>query len=198
MTSKDVFLSYLQEKTALTNSEWDILFANFQEKTVPKGTVIHQSGDVCKTFYFLCDGLVKVQALKEKRARVVDFINMPCFFTDLISIDHNTPSSYSFSCISDVRLLSISADKLRTLYTTSFATEHLGRKIAEQLFVVYMKYINDYIFYTPEQRYLTLIKNAPEVLRYVPQQELASYLGITPSAFSRLKHRVFKKPSIRG
>lgn len=46
---------------------------------------------------------------------------------------------------------------------------------------------------TPEERYLKLLKNEPDLLQRLPQYYLASYLGIEPESLSRLKRRVYQK-----
>jgi hypothetical protein len=44
-----------------------------------------------------------------------------------------------------------------------------------------------------EQDYLQLLKDRPDLLRRVPQYQLASYLGIIPQSLSRLRKRIVKK-----
>jgi DNA-binding MarR family transcriptional regulator len=48
---------------------------------------------------------------------------------------------------------------------------------------------------SPEQRYLNLIKNRPDLIQRVPQHQLASFLGIKPQSLSRLRARMLKKES---
>ena len=44
-----------------------------------------------------------------------------------------------------------------------------------------------------EQRYLTLIKNNPDLPQRVPQYLVASYLGIKPQSLSRIRQNLTKK-----
>ena len=46
---------------------------------------------------------------------------------------------------------------------------------------------------SPEQRYLNLIQNRPDLVQRVPQHQLASYLGIKPQSLSRLRARILEK-----
>ena len=43
---------------------------------------------------------------------------------------------------------------------------------------------------TPEERYRNIIKNSPQLLQRVPQYMIASYIGITPEALSRIRKRM--------
>jgi CRP-like cAMP-binding protein len=50
-----------------------------------------------------------------------------------------------------------------------------------------------FIMLGPEERYLNLLNNRPDLLDRVPQYQLASYLGITPESLSRIRKRIIKK-----
>ena len=43
-----------------------------------------------------------------------------------------------------------------------------------------------------KERFLSLVKNRPEIMEKVPLKFVASYLGITQSSLSRLKKAVMK------
>jgi CRP-like cAMP-binding protein len=42
----------------------------------------------------------------------------------------------------------------------------------------------------PQQRYLNLLKQRPEVVERIPQHYIASYLGIQPESLSRIRKRI--------
>ena len=46
-----------------------------------------------------------------------------------------------------------------------------------------------------EQRYLSLIKQQPDLEQRVPQYLVASYLGIKPQSLSRIRHNLSKNKS---
>ena len=50
---------------------------------------------------------------------------------------------------------------------------------------------------TPEQRYLDLMEQRPDLLQRVPQYLLASYLGVTPESLSRIRKRIVSKETAR-
>ncbi len=48
----------------------------------------------------------------------------------------------------------------------------------------------DLIKYSPEQYYLQMIEEYGITLNYIPLKDIASYLGITPQALSRIRKRI--------
>jgi CRP-like cAMP-binding protein len=56
-----------------------------------------------------------------------------------------------------------------------------------------LNYANHFISFirdTPKERYLNLVKEKPHIVQRVPQQYIASYLGITPVSLSRIRSRI--------
>ncbi len=43
-----------------------------------------------------------------------------------------------------------------------------------------------------EEKYLKLLKNAPEIVQRIPQHYIASYLGIKPQSLSRIRKKIFE------
>jgi CRP-like cAMP-binding protein len=46
---------------------------------------------------------------------------------------------------------------------------------------------------TPQQRYITLLRERPHIVKRVPQHYIASYLGITGVHLSRIKNKLTQK-----
>ncbi|EQA43243.1 hypothetical protein LEP1GSC050_1702 [Leptospira broomii serovar Hurstbridge str. 5399] len=67
------------------------------------------------------------------------------------------------------------------------------REFAMERFDAYMVLFLSRIRDSPEQRYLNLVKQQPDILTRVPQHYIASYLGITPVSLSRIRNRVWKE-----
>jgi hypothetical protein len=70
--------------------------------------------------------------------------------------------------------------------------ELLFRKLTNELFVKQQISIDEFKILSPEQRYFSLIQNRPDLIQRVPQNQLASYLGITPVSLSRLRVRILE------
>ena len=71
--------------------------------------------------------------------------------------------------------------------------EILFRKLSEELLAKQQINFDEFKTSSPEQRYLNLLQNRPDLIQRVPQHQLASFLGITLVSLSRLRARILEK-----
>ena len=71
--------------------------------------------------------------------------------------------------------------------------ELMCRILSEELLAKQQINFDEFKTSSPEQRYLNLLKNRPDLTQRVPQHQLASYLGIKPQSLSRLRARILEK-----
>jgi hypothetical protein len=82
---------------------------------------------------------------------------------------------------------------LERLYEENPKFERVGRVMAENTIIRIrnrnLSLLND----SPEERYLQLLKDRPKVIERVPQNIIASYLGIEPETLSRIRKKITVK-----
>jgi hypothetical protein len=66
----------------------------------------------------------------------------------------------------------------------------LGRIAAEDLYLRKAERELSFLTETAEERYLHLIEKDKTLLQNVPLKYIASYIGITPQALSRIRKRI--------
>jgi hypothetical protein len=66
----------------------------------------------------------------------------------------------------------------------------VGRQIAEQFFCGKQDREISFLTKSAEERYYSLFKNQPQLIKEIPLKYIASYIGITPQALSRIRARV--------
>lgn len=93
--------------------------------------------------------------------------------------------------MADTILWSISYSELQKVYKTTSIGNTVGRFISEKLFLIKSKREQSLLNETSEQRYLNLFKDRPNVIKQIPLKYIASYIGVTPQALSRIRKRIF-------
>ena len=76
-----------------------------------------------------------------------------------------------------------------SLYKQLPAWQEFGRKTWEQMSVRMINQIISFQTLSAEDRYLEFMKN-PDLIQRVPVKHLASWLGITPNALSRIRKNI--------
>ena len=66
----------------------------------------------------------------------------------------------------------------------------LGRLSSERLFLIKSKREQSLLNETAEERYLNLFKERPNLIQQIPLKYIASYIGVTAQALSRIRKRI--------
>ncbi len=87
-------------------------------------------------------------------------------------------------------LWSITHADLQVIYRDTDCGQIIGRKTAESLFLLKVKREQSLLNESAEERYLKLFTEQPQLIKEIPLKFLASYIGITPQALSRIRRRI--------
>ncbi|MQN89387.1 hypothetical protein F7D34_06070 [Prevotella copri] len=83
--------------------------------------------------------------------------------------------------------------KVETLLQKDSKFEAIGRIATENELIASQKIIASFVTKTAEERYLELLESNSELFQNVPQQYIASFLGVSPETLSRIKKRILKR-----
>jgi CRP-like cAMP-binding protein len=154
---------------------------------IRKNQDLQPIGHTCKTIYFLKKGVARIYYYKED----IDITESFSFENNIVvrfeSLFAGRPSKKGIQAIEDSEFIAINAPQLFKLYDKFPEIEHLFRKITESQLVENINRVESIQFNTAEERYNSLIREAPDVLKRVPLKYVASYLGITPVSLSRIR-----------
>jgi CRP-like cAMP-binding protein len=183
---------YLQLFPEMTDENWDKCAAMLKIRKIKKRDYYLKVGEVCNTVAFVNSGLVRMYYELDDKEKIICFIGEHQYVSEYQSFLTRHPSMIYIQALEDLELVETSYQDLQHLYSTMPEANIIGRLIAEQLFVNINATGLLERMESIEQRYLRLIEEQPELLQKVPQYMIASYLGITPEAFSRVKARMNK------
>lgn len=97
--------------------------------------------------------------------------------------------SFSLLCLKDTNLIKLPYHKVRQAAAKDL---EIANTIIELLMSFSMKKEQrefELLCLSAEQRYKKLLKKSPNIAEYITQNDIARYLGITPVALSRIKHK---------
>jgi hypothetical protein len=110
-----------------------------------------------------------------------------------INYGTKTPSEHYLECIEDTVACIGTPELENDMFRNFPQVESACRIVTESIIGSYQSSFADYKTTSAEERYLKLLKERPELIRRVPQYQLASYLGVKPESLSRIRRRLIKK-----
>ncbi len=171
-------------------SGWDFFSSKFKEQTYKKKTVVLKIGETENYLSFIKQGVVRLYIPKEDNDVTFKFIFENEFVTAYDSFLIQKPSVYQIETLSKTTLLRISYRDLQEVYEKTEYGNLIGRKIAEALFMKKVQRELSLLNQTAEERYLDLFSTHPRLLQEIPLKYIASYIGVTPQALSRIRRRI--------
>lgn len=189
----DVLITYLEQFHPLTQEEKLFVQENVPVKSLPKNEVLLEEGDVSNEFFFIIKGCIRMFYTVNGEEKTAFFYQEKDFVSAYESFTKEVPAKNSFQAIEDSTIAIVSKETAFLLLQTFPKFEFLARIAMEQELIVYQDVVATFITLTPEQRYLNIQENKPELLQRVPQYHLATYLGVSPETLSRIRKRIASK-----
>jgi CRP-like cAMP-binding protein len=195
MTETEIIAFALNQFADLTEEDFEISSSFWHTKTYKKGDYFNQHKNICKYLGFINEGTFRSYVIDNKTGeeKNVFLYTKNQFVVPFKSFINQTPCDYSTQAMTDASILYINISDLNKLYTQSHKWERFGRLMAQMAFNVTIERMESFIFKTPEERYLDLIKNHPNIFQTIPLYHISSYLGIQGPSLSRIRKRLSDK-----
>lgn len=184
----DVFFSHILAKISLTEHEKDIIKTFFTYKKLRRKQYLLQEGDVCKYMAFVEKGLLKSYNVDEKGNEHINMFALEGWWTsDIYSFLSGEKAFFSIDVIEDAELLMITLADFEKLTLKVPVMDRYFRILFQNSLVTKERRLVSSNTYSAKEKYVKLSESNPEIIQRVPQNLIASYLGITPETLSRIK-----------
>lgn len=192
----DEYKSLIQEFVPLTNDEWALIESKLIVKHYKKGDSLLQAGDICKTLRFINKGIARLFFINEEGKEFTCFIGhnyknaraTDKFILDFESFSKQTDSSSFSDVVEDCETVELTHNDLQDLCAQ---IKNVQTFMDEMGSLVFTNTRDDMVYRsttTAKQRYEDFAQDNPQLLKKVPQHQLAAFLGIAPQSLSRLKN----------
>lgn len=189
---QNILFNFISKYVPLTEDEKNALLSLNLFHSVKKGTVLLKEGQKSKDSYFVLKGCIRIYYTIDGEEKTTTFYTEMDALTPHCVIN-KTPSDYFISCVEDSILLVSNSDMEVEINSKFPKFEIMCRIMSEELLAKQRIDFDEFKISSPEQRYLNLLQKRPDLIQRVPQQQLASYLGIKPQSLSRLRARLLEK-----
>lgn len=160
-------------------------------RTFDKGEHLLEADQVASNLFFVNRGLIRYYYIDERAGeeRTGQFFDENSVYTDVLSFGAQTPSSQYIQALEASEILCIPRNAIYDAYADDHALERFGRLMFEKALVGSQDRTASFMSESVEERYRKLISARQDLAKRVPQYILATYLGITPEALSRIRRR---------
>ncbi|MBN1533778.1 MAG: Crp/Fnr family transcriptional regulator [Spirochaetes bacterium] len=163
-------------------------------RLVPAGTALLRAGEVATRLYTVVEGCLRFYYIKENGAEITSqFFLEHGMVSSFESARTGLPSDSCIEAIEDSVIAWITMRHLSGIIARSAPVKEYFERLIMTRLIYYMRHHASYIRDNPETRYRNLACEHPEIVARVPQQYIASYLGVTPVSLSRIKNRLKRK-----
>ena len=163
----------IQLYTSLDKDEIDLLREAVDKKSFRKNEMIFTEGKIANDIFFVTKGCVRL------------FYN--------VDGNDKTPAIENYQAIENTEIFVFGKSKINRLLEQAPKFEVIARIATENELITCQRVIASFVTKSAEERYVDLLNTQGELFQRVPQQYIASFLGVSPETLSRIKTRVFNK-----
>jgi CRP-like cAMP-binding protein len=179
-----------EQLVKLSAQDWLNFSSKLTRQSFPKKALLLGKGQTENYLSFIEKGIIRFYIPGVERDLTFNFAFDNSFVSAYDSFLAQTPSQYCVETLSDTVLWRMTYPDLQTVYSETLSGNTIGRKAGEELFLKKAQRELSLLNETAGERYLKLFTEQPRLLRQIPLKYIASYIGITPQALSRIRRRI--------
>lgn len=171
--------------------DWQRLTVPMDVHVIRKGDYLFQQGDFANRLYFLHSGLVRyVSVSDEGKEFTQTFAKSPRIIGSTKAMVTETRVLFGIQVLEDSMVSSYTWQAFYAQMRHDIGFLECYAKFLERIFIVKEERENAFVKHSAERRYLDFCAAYPELKDSIPQQQIASYIGITPVALSRIRQKL--------
>jgi CRP-like cAMP-binding protein len=168
----------------------ELFVRNSSHKSVEKGTVLQQKGDKLIKAFYVKKGLLRSYTIDEKgKEHIYMFAPENWLMTDVELLSSHSSAMLFIDALEDSELVVIGENVFKE--TKQLPVQILIDQISKLInrVNILQKRVLMLMSASAKERYDDFLQTYPQIVQRVPQRMIASYLGITPEALSKIRRQ---------
>lgn len=189
-----LILQNISKHISLTPEEELLFLSKTETKQFKAKTLLQNAGQICKEGYFVNSGLLRSFNINDNIVEhVMSFACEGWWISDMYSILSQKPGTLFIEVLEDAEVVILTKENQEQLYYEIPKLERFFRILIENSLVANQERLMDNLSLTAEERFEKFCLKYPTLIQKVPQKQIASFIGVTPEFFSKMKARMLKK-----
>jgi len=189
------FFEKLRRQFPLTEEKWAEYIAYYHRVEAPARSVLLREGEISRKAWLIEKGCVRAWFSSKGKDITFQFFVENMAVSSAESFRKKIPSIFTLETVEPCVLHWIHKKDMDVIMQDILRVPESRDRMIETLFDRQLNYANhflSFIKYTPQERYARLVAERPDLILRVPQQYIASYLGVTPVSLSRIKSKLMR------
>lgn len=190
----NLLLESIAKHVSLSTGEQERVLALTESRHYNPKEIVLKEGEICTHSFFVTKGILRNYTIDENgMEHVVSFACPGWWIADMYSYLTQRPGHSFIEVNEEAEVLLLSKQNQELLYTEVPKMERFFRILIENSLVANQQRLMDNMSFTAEARYDKFTKKYAGLIYSLPQKQIASYIGVTPEFFSKMKARLLKK-----
>lgn len=187
----DLLISAIESRVPLNNQQKTEIIRAFTARRVRKGQFLLHAGAVGRNQLFITKGSAVTYFIDlNGHEHVIQFGIEGWWIGDFQSYIFQKPATCNVEALEDTEILEASYEAIHRLYDLVPPFERYYRIIIQLGYASFQQRVLQNLSMSAEDRLIEFHKRYPRLELRLPQKVIASYLGMTPEFFSKLKKRL--------
>jgi CRP-like cAMP-binding protein len=189
-----LILKNIAQHVSLTQQEQELFLSKTEVHHYKAKTILLNSGAICKHSYFVNSGILRSFNINDNIVEhVLTFACEGWWIGDMYSLLSQKPGNLFIEVLEDAEVVLLSRENQEMLYREIPKLERFFRILTENSLVANQERLMDNLSLTAEERFEKFCRKYPTLIQKIAQKQIASYLGVTPEFFSKMKSRLLRK-----
>lgn len=153
-----------------------------------------QEGEICKHSVFVVKGCLRGYTVDSNGfEHILQFAPPDWWIADMYSLLSGRPGNLNIDALEDSEVLLLAKKDQEQLYHDVPKFERFFRIITENALVTSRQRVLDNLSLSAQQRYEAFCQRYPTLINYLPQKQIASYIGVTPEFLSKMRSELLRR-----
>lgn len=181
----------LEEIVPFSDAGWSAAGHSFHGRNFGAGVHVIEAGQIVTEVHFLLSGIARYYYLTpDGKEFNKSFARCGQVLSSVSSLVTGAPSPFFIQALEPCECLSIEYADMTALCDSYREWESLVRRLLEQLVIKKERREADFLLLSAAERYKKYLIEFSDVADRIPHYHVASYLGITDVALSRIRKRL--------
>lgn len=189
---KEILEHYIKQFSPdIDSKSLEMIMDQLHPVSYSKGDLLVRQGDVAENCYFVLKGCLRLFFIDEDgNEHTSGFYIEEDSLTIRESFKYHKPSPFGIECLEDTIVIEGDLDSEKEMKADVPLLQGMIQDVLEMELDKNQQIQSRFRSMSPEDRYRDFLKSNPNLIDRVPQNMVASYLGMKPESLSRIKKRL--------